>query len=48
MTYVIDLNAYELHMGDEKKNTLLMNANVLHYTYDMGSLLFKSVFVYLC
>ena len=28
--------------------TLLMNARVLHYTHDKGSLLFKSIFLYLC
>ena len=27
---------------------LFMNARVLYYTYDKGSLLFKTKFVYLC
>ena len=37
------------NQGKEKSSTtLLMNARVLHYTYDKGSLLFKSKFVYLC
>ena len=49
MTYIVDLDAYELHQGMEKSSmTLLMNARVLQYTYDRGSLLFKSIFVYLC
>jgi hypothetical protein len=35
MTYVVDLDAYELHPGMEMSSmTLLMNARVLHYTYD--------------
>ena len=35
MTYVVDLDAYELHLGDEKSSmTFLMNASVVHYTYD--------------
>ena len=47
MTYIMDLDVYELHLGDEKSSTtLLMNAlRVLHYTYDRGLLLFKSIFV---
>ena len=49
MTYVVDLDAYELHPGDEKcLTTLLMNARVLYYTYDRGSLLFKHIFAYSC
>jgi len=42
MSYMyINLGAYELHLGDEKcSTTLLMNARILHYTYDRGSLLF--------
>ena len=30
----------------KSSTTLLMNARLLHYTYDGGSLLFKSIFVY--
>ena len=49
MTYIIDLDAYELHIGDIKVSTTLsMNARVLSYTYDRGLLLFKSIFLYLC
>ena len=49
MTYIVDLDAYDLHLGMKKSSTtLLMNARVLHYTYDKGSLFFKSIFVYLC
>ena len=34
MTYVVDLDAHELHLGDEKSSTsLLMKAKVLRYTY---------------
>jgi hypothetical protein len=33
MTYIVDLNAYELHLGDEIfSTTSLMNARVKHYT----------------
>ena len=40
--YIVDLDAYELHPMDEKKPSVifLMNAKVLHYTHDRGSLLF--------
>ena len=49
MTCIVDLNGCELHSGDEKSSTtLLMNARVSHYTYDRGSLSFKSGFVKLC
>ena len=48
MTFIIDLDAYELHLRDEKSSmTLLMNARVLQNRYDWGWLLFKSKFVYL-
>ena len=49
MTYIIDLEAYELNPGDEKNfNHFMRNARVLHFTYDSrGWLLFKSIFVYL-
>ena len=48
MTYIVDLDAYDLHPGDEKSSkTLLMNAKLLHCTYERSSLLFKSTFVYL-
>ena len=37
MTYIVGLHAYELHPGMKKSSTtLLMNAMVLHYTYDRG------------
>ena len=46
MTYIADLDAYELHPRTKKSSmALLMNAKVLNYTYDRGSLLFKSIFV---
>ena len=49
LTYIVDLDAYELHPADEKIfNDFSNNARVLHCTCDRGSLLFKSVFVYLC
>ena len=49
ITYIVDLDAYELHPGMERSSMiLLMNYRVLHDTNDRGSLLFKSVFVYLC
>jgi hypothetical protein len=47
MTYIVDLFAYELHPGDEKVFNDFINARVLHYTYDRGSLLFKIIFLYL-
>ena len=48
MTNIVSLDPYELHPGDEKSlMTLLMNAKVLHYTYDMGSILLKSIYVHL-
>ena len=35
MTYIVDLDAYELHLGDKKVfNDFMMNASVLHFTYD--------------
>ena len=36
-------------MGDENSSTtlIMMNARVLHYTYDKGSLLFKNIVVLL-
>ena len=49
MTYTVDLDAYLLHLGDEKSSTTLsMNARILHCTYDRDSLLFKNIFVYVC
>ena len=50
MTYIVDLDAYELYPRDEIifNNSKLMNARVLHHTYDRGSFLFKFIFVYLC
>ena len=48
-TYIVDLDAYELHPRMLKSSmTLIMEARVLHYTYGRGSLLFKSTFSYLC
>lgn len=45
MTYIVDLNAYEFHPGDENSSmTLLMNVRVLRYTYDRDLLLSKIVF----
>ena len=49
LTCTVDLDAYEEHPGNEKfSTTLLMNARILHYTYDRGSLLFNIILVYLC
>ena len=42
MKHIVDLVAYELHLGDEKifqRLYNLMNARALHYTYDRGSIL---------
>lgn len=48
-TYIADVNAYELHPGDEKFiATLSTHDKVLHYTYDKGQLSFKHEFVFLC
>ena len=49
MTYIIDLNAYELHLGDEKVFNNFINI-CLGFTiiYHRGSLLLKNIFVYLC
>ena len=48
MTYIVDLDAYELHPIDEKVfNSRLMNVEVLHYTHDRCSSLYKMIFVYL-
>ena len=48
MTYIVDLDASELHPGDEKVfNDLLMNAKVLHYTHERCSLLYKFILLYL-
>ena len=49
MTYIVDLDAYELHSIDEKVFNIsrLMNVEVLHYTHDRCSLLYKIIFVYL-
>ena len=45
MTYIVGLYAYELHLGDEKVfNNFMMNARILHFTYDSGWLLFKSIY----
>jgi hypothetical protein len=49
MTYIIDLNAYEVHPGDENlPTTLIMNDRVLLYIYDKGLLLLRYIFLYLC
>lgn len=45
MTYIIDLDANELHSGGEKSSMhLIMNARVIHYTYDRYLFITK----YLC
>lgn len=44
MTFIVNLKAYELHLEMKKSS---MNARVLHYTHDRGSILFKFVLVYL-
>ena len=45
MTYIVDLDAYELHPGDEKKNpTLLMNTRVSHYTCGRVTITQKHIF----
>ena len=37
MTYIVDLDAHELHPTDEKAfNIFMMNARVLHLTCDRG------------
>ena len=37
MTNIVDLDAYELHPGDEKVfNEFMMNARILHFTYGRG------------
>jgi hypothetical protein len=49
MTYIINLDAYDWHPGDEKFATSLsMNDRVWHYKYDRGSLSFKSICIYSC
>ena len=49
ITYIANFDAYELYLRDEKSwMTLLMNARILHYTYDRGLLLFKCIVVDLC
>jgi len=49
MTNIVDLDAYELHLGDEKVfNNFMMNARVFHFTYDRDWLFLKSEFVDLC
>lgn len=47
MKHIVDSHAYELHPRLMTSTTLLKNARVLHYKYDMGSLLLKSKIVYL-
>jgi hypothetical protein len=48
ITYIVNLDVYELHLGDEiSSKTLITYPRVLHYTQDRGFLLFKSIFVYL-
>ena len=37
MTYIVNLNAHELHPGDAKVfNNFKINAKILHFTYDRG------------
>lgn len=47
MTYIVDLDAYELYPGMEKSSTiLLMSAKVLHDTYDRGkSIIQKYIYI---
>ena len=46
-TYMLDLDAYELHLEMKKSSTtLLINARVLHDTHDRDSSLFQNIFVY--
>jgi hypothetical protein len=48
MTYIANLDAYECHPGDKNfLNDFIDECWVLHYTYDTGGLLFKSIFAYL-
>ena len=49
ITYNVDSDACELHYGMIKSSTtLLMNARNLHYTCDMGLLVFNNIFACLC
>ena len=46
MTYIGELDVYELHPGDEKKiNDFADETRIFCYTYYKGWLLFKSIFV---
>ena len=37
MTHIVDLDAYVLHVGEEKIfNNFMMNDRLLHFTYDRG------------
>jgi hypothetical protein len=48
MTYIANLDAYECHPGDKNfLNDFIDECWVLHYTYDTGGLLFKSIFAHL-
>lgn len=48
MTYIVDLNAYELYPKDESVlNNFTMNARVLHFTYDRDWLIDGNSKVYL-
>ena len=39
MTHIVDLDGCQLHLGVKKTfNNFIMNARVLHYTYDRDSL----------
>ena len=45
-TYIVNLDAYELNLGDKRVFNNFTNGD-LQYIYDKGWMLFKHVFVYL-
>lgn len=48
ITYIIELDAYELHSRYKKiLNDFMMNASVLHFTYNKNKLFFKNIFVFM-
>ena len=49
VAYIVNLDAYELHLGGEKSSmTILMNARILHVVYDKSSSLFNHIYFYSC
>ena len=46
MTYIVDLDGYELHPENESVFNDFIIKRVLHYAYDKDSLLFKIIFIY--